>query len=273
MFLFLLSFKCQIGRKMEVQFLSYARYKASKDGPSAHNLLDNKHVDISPFFELRETFKASKNYETTLKNAIELLDHTTIAEKNRLLATPIEALTPKQRRHRMDIIAAQKNIQIKEYYENQHILLKKGKDGSYYEEKGESHPYTLETYLPIFAQYHSPRLTAISSTHSRVNKNTAFVNIKTLLDNFREILLKGDETTCLADILLKRLQTLQKKDPYITLHQSDMRHILENSGIEEDKINLLLQQMTQQSRNIRLPYTNSISDIKERLEEKENADR
>ena len=254
---------------MEIQFLSYARYKASKDGSYAHNLLENKQIDISPFFELGEEFKNSKNCHTILENAIHVLDTTTVAQKNRLFGTPLEALTPEQKRLRRDIEAAEKNLQIKESYENEHTILKKGPDGNYYEEKGKTSSYSLETYLPIFAQYHSPRLSAISSTHSRVNKNTAFVNVKTLVDNFREVLLKGDETTCLSDILLKRLEKIQQKDPNLTLHQSDMRAILESNGIQKEKIDEILEQMAHSSRKIRLPYTNSTSDIKERANQED----
>lgn len=260
------------GRKIEIQFLPYARYKSSKDGSSAHSRMNTKQLDISHFFELKDEFKNSKNYESTFRNAIHILDATTIAEKNRLLGTPIEALTSEQKRHRKNLEFALKSIQIKEHYENEHIILKTNKDGSYETKKEVLSSYSIEEYLPIFAQYHSPRLVSVSSPHSRTNKNTAFVNIKTLFDNFREVLLKKDETTCLADILLKRLQQIQEQDPYITLRESNMRSLLEANGIPEDKIDQLMQQMINQSRNIRLPYTNSVSDIKERVEE-ENAGR
>ena len=71
-------------------------------------------------------------------------------------------------------------------------------------------------------------------------------------------------------MLLKRLEEIQKEDPYVTLHQSTLRSILSNNNIPEEQIEHLMQQMTQYSRTIRLPYTNSVSDIKERVEE-ENA--
>ena len=254
-------------RKIEIQFLTYPRYKDSKVGNFAHSRMCNKQLDISHFFELKDEYKNSKNYKNTLKNAIHVLDDTTIAEKNRLLATPVDLLTPEQRRLRKEIEFAENNLQVKELFTDEHILVQRKKDGSY-ESKKVTQQYTLEKYLPIFAQYHSPRLIAVSSPHSRTNKNTAFVNIKTLFDNFREVLLKTDETTCLADMLLKQLKKIQEGDPYITLHQSNMKQILQDYGIPENKIDDLIQQMSNDSRTIRMSYTNSVSDIKERVEDK-----
>ena len=258
------------GRKLEGQFLSYSRYKGSKSGNFAHSKMQNKQLDISPFFELKDEFKDCENDEDILKNAIHILNTTTIAQKNYLLTTPSGYLSKEQLIHKKNLELALQTIQIKEHYQDSYFILKKDKNGSYREIEKVSKEYSLKTYLPIFAQYHSPRLIAVSSPHSRVNKNTAFVNIKTLIDNFRDVLLVTDETTCLSDMLLKRLEEIQKEDPYVTLHQSTLRSILSNNNIPEEQIEHLMQQMTQYSRTIRLPYTNSVSDIKERVEE-ENA--
>ena len=151
------------------------------------------------------------------------------------------------------------------------IIMKKNTEGTY-DMKKETRTYPMEVFLPIFAEYHSPKLIAVSSPHSRTNKNTAFVNIKTLLDNFKEVLLKTDQTTCLSDMLLKKLQEIQRNDPYITLPKSNIKQILIQNGIPEEKIDDLIQQMSSESRTIRLSYTNSVSDIKERVQEK-NAER
>lgn len=223
-------------RKMEVQFMSYSRYKGSKIGHFAHSNLDSKHIDISPFFELKDEFKNAKNSETMFKKAISILDTITISEKNRLLSTPIKALTNEQKRLRRDIEFALENIQLKETFKNEYYFQEKQKDGSYKTVK-DVKINTIEQMLPMFAEYYSPKLVSVSSPHSRVNKNTAFVNIKTPIDNFREVLLKTDETTCLADILLNKLDEIQKNCPPVS---------------------------------VRLPYTNSVSDIKKRQEEKHN---
>lgn len=258
------------GKKVEVQFSPYARYKASKVGTSAHSQMNTKQLDISPFFELKPEFRSHTTCKT-LKQALETLDTTSLAQRNLLLSSSIKDLIPEQRNLKKDLEFALKSVQVKETMEDEIIIMRKNKEGSY-EMKKEIRSYPIETYLPIFAQYHSPRLVAVSSPHSRTNKNTAFVNIKTLLDNFKEILLKTDETTCLADMLLKKLQDIERNDPYITLHQSAIRQILMENGISENKLDDLIQQMSNQSRIIRLPYTNSVSDIKERAQEK-NAER
>ena len=219
------------GRKIEVQLQTSFRYQQSKIGSSDHSLMENKQLDISQFFELKNFSPDDPNYKRIFDATIKTLDTTTIAEKNRLLSSPIENLSSDEKRLRRDIEFAQKNLQIKETFKDEYTLT----DGSKRIEE-----YTLEDYLPIFASYYSPKLIAVSSPHSRVNEKTAFVNIKTLDDNFRERLLKTDATTCLANMLLKRLQKISKKDKYF---------------------------------HIRHSYTNSAADIKERIEEEESEER
>lgn len=250
-------------RKIEIQFQTDMRYKDSKIGSSDHSRMDNKQLDISPFFELKNCDKSDENYSTLFNDTLHILDTTTIAEKNRLFATPIQNLSMEEKKHRRQIEFALKNIQLKEFYENKIVL----PDGS----QQTISTYTIETYLPIFAQHHSPELIAVSSAHSRVNENIAFVNRKTLIDNFREKLLKTDETTCLADILLKRLQEIQKKDTTIALPESNIREILQSNGVPEYAINTIIADMERSSRTIRFPYTNSVSDIKEHVQKEDDA--
>ena len=111
---------------------------------------------------------------------------------------------------------------------------------------------------------------AISSTHSRFNKNIAFVNKKTAIDNFREVLLKTDETSCLADMLLNKLEEIQKADTSITLNESTLRKILQDNKISNDKIEFILSSALSQSQKIELPYTNDVTHIRKRQEEKQN---
>ncbi len=125
---------------------------------------------------------------------------------------------------------------------------------------------TIEQILPMFAEYHSPKLIAVSSTHSRFNKNIAFVNKKTFIDNFREVLLKTDETTCLADMLLTKLEEILEKDTSITLNESSLRKILEDNKIPKEKIDFIVLSAINQSQEIELPYTNDITRIRERQE-------
>lgn len=254
-------------RRMEVQFMSYSRYKDSKIGGYAHSKMDNKQIDISPFFELKDEFKGTKNYETMLENAIHTLDTTTLSEKRHLLSTPINVLTEEQQMLRRDIEFALKNLQIKEKFEYEYIWREEQKDGSYLPHR-EVCVFTIEQILPMFAEYHSPKLVSISSTHSRFNKNIAFVNKKTSIDNFREVLLKTDETTCLADMLLNKLEEIQKNDPPITLNESSLRKILEDNKIPKDKIEFILSSALSQSQKIELPYTNDVTHIRKRQEER-----
>ncbi len=83
------------GRKMELQFMSKQRYKDSKSGDYAHSKMNNKEVDISPFFELKDELKGTKNYETMLENAIHTLNTTMLSEKRHLLSTPTRAFSRK----------------------------------------------------------------------------------------------------------------------------------------------------------------------------------
>lgn len=247
-------------RKIEIQFQTYSRFKDSKIGRSDHSLY--KQFDISHFFELKNYDKSDANYEKIFRDAINILDNTTIAVRNRLLSTPIESLSNEDKKLKRKLEAALKIVQLKETYEN--INTWKSEDGV---EHTQTYTYSLDEYLPIFAEYHSPELVAVSSTHSRVNENIAFVNRKYLIDNFREKLLKADETTCLADMLIQRLQDIEKKNANIILSKDNIRKILENQRLPQNIIDNILMEMENQSKTTRFPYTNSINDIRKRTEE------
>ncbi len=253
-------------RKIELQLQTYFRYKESKIGNSKHINVNNKRLDISGFFELKDEFKDNKYYEKILKESINVLNTTTIAERNKLLSIPTEYLDQKQQKLKNKIEFAQDNLQIKEWYEDTHTF----PDGTQ-----QTTSYSLEEYLPIFAEYNSPKLKAVSSAHSRVNKNIAFVNIKTIIDNFREILLESDETTCLSDILLKKLQTIEEKNSTLSLSKNKMQNILASYEISDETIQQIIHDMEKISNNNisqkkKSSYTNSVSDIKERVRKEED---
>lgn len=248
-------------RKIEIQFLTHHKYINSKIGSSSHSFLTNKQLDISQFFELDDNYKGTKNYETLLNNAIHILDVTPVAQKNRLLSTPMESLTNDQQQLRKQIEFAEKNLKIKKYFPEIPITTA---DGS-------QRPCTIEEYLPIFAEYHSPKLVAVTSASSRVNKNTAFVNIKTAVDNFKEVLLKSDETSCLADKLLDCYEIILEEHPVPSTNTSSKKieEILQNNAIPKmvrDEIMIQLTQFLQT--NDRTSYTNCIADIKKRIDKK-----
>ena len=171
----------------------------------------------------------------------------------------MESLTAEQQQLKKQIEFAQKNLQVKEFFPDIPIT---SPDGS-------KTPCTIDKYLPIFAEYHSPKLVAITSAPSRVNKNTAFVNKKTALDNFREVLLKTDETTCLADLLLKLYKKILEKIPTPpTYSKNTIQDILQNNSIPKNVIDEIILQLGQQFQIKDRPYTNSISDIKERVKKR-----
>ncbi len=249
------------GRKIEVQFQTNMRYRDSKIGTSDHSRMDNKQLDISQFFELKDNLKNDKNYDSILKNSINILNSTTVAERNYLLSTPDKELVSEQKKRKRDIEFAQKNLKIKELYEDKHFL----PDGTNLTAK-----YTLEQYLPIFAKYHSPKLIAVSSAHSRVNTNTAFVVKKNLVENLRELLLKTDETTCLADMLLNRLKQIQEKDSVIVIGKNSLIDTLQSHGISKEIIHQILLEANTKAGELGFSYTNSVNDIKKRVNEKIN---
>lgn len=253
------------GRKIEIQFLTHNKYICSKIGSSSHSMLDNKQVDISHFFELNDKYKENERYETLLENTIHILDITTVAQRNRLLNTSNENLTAEQQQLKKQIEFAQKNLQVKEVFPDIPITLA---DGS-------KRPCTIDEYLPIFAEYHSPKLVSVTSASSRVNKNTAAVNKKTADDNFREVLLKTDETTCLADILINRYKKILKEQPSSLdfLVKYNIQNILQENYIPKKVIDQIVVKLEHQLQNTDKSYTNSLSDIKERIEKRNGAER
>ncbi len=249
-------------RKIEIQFQTYFRFKDSKIGRSDHSLY--KQFDISHFFELKNYDKTNENYERIFNDVINVLDNTTIATRNRLLSASMETLSNEDKKLKRKLESALKIVQLKETYENVNTWT--SEDGI---KHTQTYKYSLDEYLPIFAEYHSPELVAVSSTHSRVNENIAFVNKKYLIDNFREKLLKADETTCLADILIQRLQTIEERNSNIILSKDNIRKILENQSLPKNVIDNIISEMENQSKVTRFPYTNSINDIRRRAEENE----
>lgn len=187
------------GRVIELQALTKMRFKDSKDGSSDHSNLPNKEVKIDHFFE-----PASENYdEAEFKKFLALLGSTPIAKKNTLYITPDQQLSPMDKRLKRRLKTAEQNVKLKEVFEEEHIF----EDGSI-----QKTSYNLDTYLPIFAEYVSPKLMSASSHHTRFNKSVAGYNKKSIRSAFTEVLLKHDATSCLAQILIDRLEQLVPND-------------------------------------------------------------
>lgn len=182
------------GRIIELQVQTRKRFKDSKDGPSDHSTLSGKEVDILHFFEPVDENCDPKIFNTLLNT----LNTTPIATKNRLYDTKDHNLSPRDRSLKRKLRVAEQNIKIKESF--------------VFKYKENIRTFTLEEYLPIFAEYHSPKLISVSSPHTRFNTSIAAYNKKSLVSGFREVLLKHDSTTCLSQQLIDKLESIVPSD-------------------------------------------------------------
>ena len=216
------------GRKIELQAQSKKRFNDSKNGSSDHSLLPNKEIDISKFFEPVDCNCDEKQFRYFL----DILKNTPIATKNFLYNTPDLQLSPIEKRNKRKLKVAEQNIKLKEHYEVENMV-----DGV--PQKSE---YTLKEYLPIFAEYVSPTSTfVVGSYHTRVNTSVAGYNKKSLIDGFSEVLLKRDNTTCLAQQLIDKLEELMPSDKNkLSLNginkRAALRHGNKNISDSDDEI-------------------------------------
>ena len=191
------------GRKIELQAQSKKRFEDSKNGPADHSLLPNKQIDISRFFEPINPEYTKDNFEYFLN----VLNTTPIATKNHLFNTHDAELSPIDKRLKRKLKIAEQNIKLKD---------------------------NIDIELPIFAEYVSPRLMTVSSHHTRFHKSVAGYNKKSLVSGFTEVLLKHDSTTCLAQMLIDKLETLIPSDKnQISLNGINKRSKLRHSNDKE----------------------------------------
>lgn len=188
------------GQIIEIQAQSYKRYHDSKKGPSDHNLLEGKQVDIDLFFE-----PSSENIdEKTFKKNLNILKETTIHKKNYLLSSQDSQLSYEDVRSKRQLKAALNSIKLKEKLDFPFEYV--DKNGNHI---SEIYSETIEKYLPKFAAFHSPDYSfVVSSPHTRMNSNVAGYNEKSLVTNFRNVLLQSDCTSCLAQILIEKLEDI-----------------------------------------------------------------
>ena len=197
----------ETGRKIEVQAQSKMRFNDSKSGPSDHSTLPNKEVDISHFFEPVNPDLDEKLFNALLK----LLNTTPVATKTFLNRAPLSELDPTQKRLKNRLRVAEENIKLKDSFGEQ--------------------DYPLEMYLPLFAEYISPKLMSVSSHHTRTHTNVANYNKKSLNSGFNEVLLKHDSTSCLAQILLDKLEEIMPDSESEASLNSIRAHISKRFGI------------------------------------------
>ena len=187
------------GRKIELQAITKMRFKESKNGSSDHSKLPNKEIKITQFFE-----PSSKECdEQEFIKMMTLLNNTPIAKKNSLYITPDQELSPMEKRLKRRLKVAEQNVKLKDSFEDTHIF----PDGSVQKCK-----YSLDEYLKNFAEYVSPKLMSVSSHHTRFHKGVAGYNKKSIISAFTEVLLKRDSTSCLAQILIDRLEEIVPND-------------------------------------------------------------
>lgn len=228
-----------LGRKIEVQLQSNMRYKETKNGISSHNDMPGKKVNIDHFFELTDGRDApellksylsllgrtSKKQEDSLRQKLKKLQNektscTISPEEKRQLDNSVRKLQKK-----IEIIEnARNNIKIKDVFiedvdmidientmkeDNSEIMNLDGKRIKVYNTKTQKRisKMTIKQYLLSFAQYHSPvSMKVISSAHATAPE--AYVNKKTLVESFTEILRRGDEITYLSELLIDKLKEL-----------------------------------------------------------------
>ena len=187
------------GRRIELQAITKMRFKESKDGSADHSKLPNKEIKINQFFEPALEGCNQSDFEKMLN----FLDNLPIAKKNTLYTTQDQELSPMDRRLKRKIKAAEQNIKLKEIFEEEYEF----PDGTI-----QRSSYPIDVYLKNFAEYVSPELMSVSSHHTRFNKGVAGYNKKSLLSAFTEVLLKNDSTSCLAQILIDKLEEILPND-------------------------------------------------------------
>lgn len=185
------------GRIIELQALTKMRFRESKDGSADHSKLPNKGIDIRWFFEPALEDYSEHEYE----KMINLLIETPIAKKNTLYITSDTQLSPSDKRLKRRLKAAEQSIRLKEKFKDENIMI-----------DGKEKEFSLAQYLTHFSEFVSPKMMSSSSHHTRFHKGVAGYSQKTIVSSFREVLLKHDSTSCLAQILIDRLSEIVPND-------------------------------------------------------------
>lgn len=226
------------GNKIEVQLQSNMRYKETKNGLSTHSDMPGKQADIKHFFELTNGSDDPELLEhyLSLLNRTSSIQETSLQEKLESLHNELSyAKTPEEKRKldnsirrlekKIDAIETAKNsIKIKDEFieeidmidmentkkeDNYELREINGKKIKIYDTKTTKRisKMKIEEYLPIYAEYMAPAsMSVISSAHATAPE--AYVNKKSLVEGFTEILRKGDEVTYLSEMLINKLKNI-----------------------------------------------------------------
>lgn len=248
------------GRKIEVQLQSNMRYKETLNGLSSHNDMPNKKVDIKPFFELVGNKndpellnsylsllgRTSRSQEESLRQKLEKLEEaknsrTKSPEEKRQVDNSIRRL-----RKKIEAIeTARNNIKIKDEFIEEHEMIDTentqnennygikyvdGKPIKVYDTKTAKRisKISIEQYLLTYAEYISPvSMKVISSAHA--TSPEAYINKKTLVESFSEILRKGGEITYLSELLIDKLKEILNIKDRNQLSLEDLREYAQDS--------------------------------------------
>lgn len=175
---------------IEMQTQSYFRYLDGKKGPSFHNGKVGKGINIMSFFEL-----VDKNDSQPLEYYLRILNNMPINTYENEIIEGTESSSIINR--------------VKEAYS--HVKLK---DKISFSNKEDAEPYEFDKYLLQLSEYVSANMSICRSAH---NFSTPTVNIENgcLIDAFSDVLRKRDGISCLAQILVDRLDNIliNKNDP------------------------------------------------------------
>ncbi len=167
---------------VEVQTQSYLRYLDGKKGASFHNGKVGKGIKISSFFEL-----VDKNDANSLEYYLKILGQ-----------MPVDT-------YENGIIEDTKSGIIKKVEEAySHVKIK---DKIKFSNKKSAKQYNMDNYLFELSEYVSANMSICRSAH---NFSTPSVNIEnaSLTEAFSDVLRKRDGISCLAQMLVDRLDSI-----------------------------------------------------------------
>ncbi len=188
------------GRKIELQVQSEKRFKDSKNGPSDHSKLSNKSINIFEFFE---PVNKDCNIEQ-FNNFLKILNDTPLAKKETLYNTPDRLLSSNDKKLKTSLKIAERNVKLKDFFDFEYAIV----DENSTKNATKIVRYTIEQYLPMYAEYVSPILMSSSAHPTRYSDGVAAFHKNSLISGFTEALLIGDSTTFLGHLLIDKLVSL-----------------------------------------------------------------
>ncbi len=173
--------------KIELQTQSYYRYLVQKKGVAYHNAKVGKGMKIHSFFEL-----VDKNDTNSLDYYLQLLESVPIKEFEKAI------VDGKDTKLVQDIMLAQQHIKIKDNMD------------FYNEASGNTFYQNMDEYLLNVAKLSSPDMYICRSSHEFTTP-TVTIQKRSLAEAFSDVLRKRDGISCLAQILVDKVDMLAEK--------------------------------------------------------------